>query len=1081
MKISILLIFISVFNLLAEPSYSQSEKISLKLANVNTIENVISEIERTTDYVFIYNEDVISTLKNEVDVEVTNQSLDEVLNLLLEGTDLAYSLSSKQVTLYKDESKKIEANSSTIERLSVQQQTKKNITGTVVDEQGEPIIGANIIERGTSNGTVTDIDGKFTLRVDDNAILRISYIGYNEKEVATQNQINISVILEEDTKTLDELVVVGYGTQKKSDITGTVASMPKERLELVPNLNIAQAIQGAVPGVMIQTSSAGASPSETIMVRGRNSIRASNNPLIVVDGIPYGGNISDINPNDVESLEVLKDASAAAIYGSRGSNGVILITTKAGTTGKTTISYDGYASFQDLVKLPDVMNGEEFYNFKQDRWPGAMTSSEEEIFLAGPDEWIDWIDLGMRKGFSQQHNLSVSGAVANTNFYISGGLLDVKGLVVNDNYQRLTNRINLDTKIGSWLELGTRTTFTHDDNSGDGPSMSELFMMNPLTKSLDENGNYLIYPWAEDTYFGHPLAATLYDNISKTYQIVTNNYAIVNVPFIEGLSYRLNSGIRFRHRDDATYRGRDTKSGFESNGNSNTQIRKYTNTVIENIVSYNKEIDNHNLFFTGVYSYENDKYDSQSISARGFPHDFLTWYAAEQAELSTPSYDFNETVLLSQMLRLNYSYDSRYLVTLTGRRDGFSGFGSTTKWGTFPSVALGWNVTNEDFLNENNLFSNLKVRASWGLNGNQAVGAYESISRLKEQNMVYGGNTHAGYIPSVLGQDELGWESSSTFNIGLDVGILNNRVTAEMNLYQTRTTDLLLNRSISSVHGISSITQNIGETQNNGFEVSFNSRNIISNSNNFSWTTSGNFAYVKNKIVSLYGIFDEDGKEIDDAANAWFIGQPIRVNYHWAWDGVWQTNEADEAAKYGSKPGFVKLRDANKDGKLDADDRVINGQRDPKVLWGLTNAFSYRNFTLQIFIHGVHGVTKHNTLMTDDDTYTFVRRRTVNKNWWTPDNPTNDWVANNRDAERMAGLKGNYYENADFIRIKDISLSYDFPQRYIEQYKLSRLRLYLTGRNQFTFTNWSGLDPELSEQFAIPLQKEFVVGVNFSF
>ncbi len=1078
MKLLIILMLAVVAVSTANNTYSQAIKFDLKLNDV-TVKQVFQEIEENSEFILLYNEKALN-INRRVNVKVKNEPVESILDQVFEGTRNVYRIYDRQIVILEDENADTPATLKTnaVEAANSQQQ-KQVITGMVTDRNSQPLPGVSVVVKGTTIGTVTGTDGTFSLTVpDDVQSLQFSFVGMKTKDVPLEGQTSVNVAMEEDVVGMDEVIVVGYGTQKKSDITGTVASVPNDRLEMVPNLDVAQAIQGAIPGIMIQTTSAGAAPNENIMIRGRNSIRASNNPLIVVDGIPYGGNLSDVNINDVKSIEVLKDASAAAIYGSRGANGVILVTTKTGSAKQSTISYDGYYSVQDFVKLPDVMNGEEFYNFKQQRWPDAMTLSEEAIYEAGPDAWVDWLDLGLRKGHSQQHNLSASGTCGNTNYYIAGGVLDVQGLLENDDYLRLTSRINVDTKFGKWLTLGTRTQFSYDDKSGSSPSIDGLFWMNPLTKNLDENGNYLIYPWSEDTFFEHPMAPTLYKNKDESYQILTNNYAIVDVPFIPGLSYRLNTGIRFRFNDDGTYRGRNTKSGYEANGRAETQRARHNNSVIENILSYQREFEKHSLFLTGVYSYENDKYSSNGLSARGFPHDFLTWYSAAQAELSVPEYLFNETTLISQMLRMNYVYNSRYLLTVTGRRDGFSGFGASTKWGLFPSVALGWNIANEDFFPASDLFNELKLRASWGLNGNQAVGAYESISRLSEENMVYAKTTYAGYVPSVLGQDELGWESSRTINVGLDVGLLNNRFTGTINVYKTNTTDLLLNRTISAVHGITSITQNIGETQNTGFEVSLTSRNIVSG--DFKWFTSGNLSYMKNEIVSLYGTLDDEGKEIDDVANAWFIGEPIRVNYDWAWDGVWQLDEAEEAAKYGSQPGFVKLRDVKTDGQLTGEDRVIIGQQDPKFLWGMTNSFSYKNFSLNIFMHGVHGVTRHNSLMTDEDTYSQARRRTINKNYWTPENPTNDWVANVVDAERMSGIIGNFYENASFVRIKDISLSYDFSQSTLEKLRLNRLRLYITGRNLFTFTEWSGLDPELSSQVATPLQKEFVFGINLS-
>lgn len=953
-----------------------------------------------------------------------------------------------------------------------------SVSGKVTGSSGEALPGVSIVVKGTTVGVNTDIDGNYKINVPSgSATLVFSFIGYLTKEVNVAGLSSLDVRLELDVTALEEVIVVGYGTQKKSDITGTVASLPRERLELAPNLNIAQAIQGSIPGVMIQTTSAGASPTESIEIRGRNSILASNDPLIVVDGIPYGGNLSDINPNDVKSIEILKDASAAAIYGSRGSNGVILISTNEGKEGKPKIAYDGKYSIQSFTNIPEIMNGKQFYDFKMLRLPSGMTQSEQDVYDSG--NWVNWLDLGLRSGHSQQHNLTVSGGTPNTKYYISMNYLDVKGLIVNDDFTRLSSRVNIDTKITNWLTFGTRTQLTSDDMSGVAPDMGDLFYRNPLSVPYDVNGNLTITPIYDDPLRNNPLETTLFKNIDKAYQVVTNNYAIIDFPFIKGLSYRINTGITFRLGDQGTYRGRDTKTGLDARGSANTARSINNNTVIENILSYNKEIGEHNIFATALMSYEGNKSSSNTVSASGFPHDFLSWYSTAQAELVTNGYSYNQSALISQMLRLNYSYSSRYLLTLTVRRDGFSGFGTNNKWGLFPSVALGWNINNEQFFPWNDLFNELKLRFSYGLNGNQAVGAYESISRLSQENMVSLTTSLPGYKPSKLGSDNLGWESSKAMNLGVDFGIFENRISGTLNLYRTKTTDLLLNRTISAVHGITAITQNIGQTQNDGLEFSVNSKNIVKT--NFTWSTTGNISFVKNKIVSLYGDLDEQGKEVDDIVNNWFIGQPIRVNYGFVFDGVWQTSEAAEAAAWGSQPGFIKIKDVNGDSKLTSDDRQIMGQRDPKMIWGMTNIFTYKNFSLSVFIHGVQGITKNNDLMSDLGVTAGVRHNTTVKNWWTPNNPSNDFWMNHVDAHRMAGVEAGIYESADFTRLKDVSLSYDLSPNMLKRLGLDKLKVYVTGRNLATITSWRGLDPELNSSESIPLQKEYVFGLTLGF
>lgn len=961
------------------------------------------------------------------------------------------------------------------------------ITGKVTGEDGSGLPGVAILIQGTTQGTVTDFDGNYVLtNVPGNAVLVYSFMGMKNQEISVQGRSVINVILETETIGMDEVVVVGYGTQKKSDITGTVASLNQERLEKVPNLTIAQAIQGSIPGVMMSTSSAGSSPSEVIMIRGRNSIEAGNDPLIVVDGVPYGGQLRDINPNDVKSVEVLKDASAAAIYGSRGSNGVILITTKLGKQGKPVISYDGYYSMQSFVKIPDIMTGPEFYEFKNKREPGSITTSEQAVYDAGA--WVDWYDLALRNGYSTQHNLSVSGGFENTSYYFSGGLTDVQGLAKGDDYQRLSLRFNLDSKITKWLNIGTRTQLTYDDRSGlnviwdGGTGYDGVFWMNPLTTVYDEDGNLTINPWPEETQIGNPLQRLLADNTDKSYQVVTNNFAVIDFPFLKGLQYRINSGVRIRFTDSGTYWGRDTRNGLSSRGESSTNRSIAESYTVENILNYTREFGKHNLFFTGVYSFEDYRNSSNELNASGFPNDFLKWYSASQAEVLLPDYGYSASSLISQMLRLNYSFNKKYLLTLTVRRDGFSGFGENTKWGTFPSAALGWNINNENFfvnlIPDKDLISTLKFRASYGLNGNQAIGPYSTIARMAEENFVDGTSTMPGYRPSTLGMDNLGWESSKTMNFGLDYGLFAGRITGDMNYYITNTFDLLLDRTISPVHGITEITQNIGETKNSGFEFSVHSRNIVKE--NFTWSTSANFSTNKNEIVSLYGELDENGKEIDDIGNGWFIGHPIRVNYSYVWDGIWQLGEEEQAAVYYKYPGGSKVVDQNNDGKIDPnDDRVIQGQRDPKWIFGMNNTLTYKNLALSFFMHGSFGVTTTNGLESDN-VFGRVLRNTTIKNWWTPENPTNEWIINDLNGGSNGGINAPKYYSRDFVRIKDITLSYDFA-KLLKSSGFSKLQFYATGRNLITISNWPGLDPELDSQIALPLQKEYVFGINLSF
>ena len=968
---------------------------------------------------------------------------------------------------------------------------KISVKGTVSDENGAPLPGATIQVKGSTVGTATGTDGKYSLDVNStNDILVFSFVGYTPREVAVQNQTTINISLRPDVLGLQEVIVVGYGTQKKSDITGTVASLPQERLAMAPNINVTQAIQGSIAGVQVSTSSTGAVPGQTILVRGRNSITANNDPLIIVDGIPYGGSITDVNPNDVKSIEVLKDASAAAIYGSRGANGVILITTKEGTEGKAVITYDGKFSLTDVTKVNRMLTGPEFYDFKMTRNAASMTGSETEVYNNGT--WTNWIDLAVRQGQTQEHNLTVSGAVKDSKYYFGVGITDVKGVAIGDDFFRFSSRINVETKITDWLRIGTRTQFTFDDASGSEANFHVALETNPLSTAYDEYGNQNVFPWPDNIIVGNPLQNLLYDDMNKAYQILSNNYAIIDFPFVKGLSYRLNTGVRARFTDQAQYRGRNTQSGLAALGDASIDNSVSNNLVVENILSYTREFGSHSIFATGLYSYEGYNGRTNSMDATNFPNDFLSWYGIPQAQVVIPSVSFSETALISEMLRLNYAYASRYLLTLTVRRDGYSAFGTDTKWGTFPSAALGWNLANENFFPLKGTFNVFKLRASYGLNGNQAIPAYASLPKFTVANMSTNSGTVVGYKPSQMGIADLGWESSATLNLGFDFGLFKDRISGNFNWYLTNTSDLLLARSISVNHGITpnthlpswthpSVTQNIGQTQNTGIEVVVDSRNIVKGK--FQWNMSANFSYNKNKIVSLYGVKDENGKEVDDISNKWFIGKPIRVNYDYVWDGVWQLNDADTAV-YNTHPGYVKLKDLDGNKILDANDRKVIGQLDPSILWGLTNVFTYGNLTLSIFMHGVSGATVENYLMNDDVQGAEVRYNTLKKDWWTRTNPTNAWVKNALLANNMSGASGTIYERPDFVRIKDISISYDLPQSMIGKIGLNKLKVFVTGRNLFTFTKWTGMDPDLTDEQAqqrIPMQKEYVFGLSFGF
>ncbi|MDP4290449.1 MAG: TonB-dependent receptor [Bacteroidota bacterium] len=954
-------------------------------------------------------------------------------------------------------------------------QARNTLSGIVTDAKtGETLPGVRIIIKGTTRGTVTDPQGKFVLQNSKpNAILVVSYMGYEKQEIAINNNNQLDIKLVPTVQKLDEIVVVGYGTQKRRDITGSVISVDQSRLANMPNTNFAQALEGAMAGVSVSTNSGGAEGSNSIIIRGQKSILANTDPLIILDGIPYNGSISDISPTDIASTEILKDASAAAIYGSRGSNGVILITTKKGSSGKPIVSYDAYVGMEKIANLPPILSPEEFYQFKITReGQSAITTSEQAVYDS--KKFPNWLDLATQTGLKTQHTLSVRGGNDAIKYFASANYLDVKGIAVNDNFKSMSTRINLEAKMTEWLTYGTNTQLTYDDRGGVAASFSGengAYEFNPLTTAFDSLGNQTIYPWPQDVHFGNPLAPILAKNTDNTYKIFTTNYLQVKVPFIKGLGYRLNTGVEYQQRNISTYYGRNTLEGLSNNGSLSTSNSNVNNYTIENILTYDREFGKHTIGITGLYSYEQNLTTSNSLAAQQFPGDVLTAYQANVALAVQPSASYSKRTLISQMARINYGYDGRYLLTLTGRRDGSSAFGVNDKFSFFPSMAFAWNITNESFMKNNKTISNLKLRVSYGSNGNQAIGNYKTLATLATRPYVDGTTTEPGYIPSSLDDPNLHWETTNSANLGLDFGFLKGRIQGAVDLYDAKTHDLLLNRSISPVQGINSITQNIGKTENKGIELTVNSVNVKTAT--FTWSTNFNISANQNKIVALYG----DAK--NDTLNRWFIGHPINVNFGYVFNGIYQkTDDTINTPQGKVHPGDAKILDINKDGVINSKDRtIISNNVDPKYTWGMANTFNYKGFSLYIFIQGQAGSKQVNSMLNENGVQSGVRHNTIIKNWWTPTNPTKDYWANSLTSNKL-GVP--IVQSTGFTRVKDISLGYDFSDKVLQRLKLTKLKIYIEARNLFTYTEWIGLDPEFSSQTTIPLQKEYVVGLNVS-
>lgn len=1097
MRITLLFLFVLIFQLQANDSYSQNTKISLDMENTR-IEKVLQSIEEKSDYYFLYNSKLIDVDKK-IDIHVNNATIASVLDKIFRTENVEYEVKNAQIILSP---KNINENSSGLSYES--RQAGKKITGKVVDENGEAVIGANVVEKGTMNGTVTDIDGNFSLQADNNAILQISYIGYHPQEINIAGRTDIDIILEEDLKTLDEVVVVGYGVQKKSDITGAVSSLSSRMLEERPQINIIQSLQGAIAGLNISVTGSNAEGSSSATtIRGSNSITASNKPLIILDGVPFDGPWSEINSTDVQSIEVLKDASSAAIYGARGANGVILVTTKRGDADKLNVSYNAFVTMSKPINIPRLMNGEEYWKYKiealkeantvdptpdnPEPWMANMTDTEIRMHEQG--NYTDWVDAITRNAFSQQHNLSFRGGASKTKYYISLNYLNSQGVALNNKFERYNFRINLDQEFNSWLKFTTNTQLGRYNRSGSSPDFGRAFLMIPLSEPYNEDGSVKLKTWehSSEAFNRNPLSNINEKNSDVRYKVITNNAIDITVPWVKGLSYKLNTGFTLETSSWKNYKGRDTFQGEGTNGELNTDDWNSSDWMIENIVSYINQFGKHNIFFTGLYSAQSKVREGVGLNGKDFPNDVMYYYQPAKAGTISGSASYWKQNHISQMARLNYSYDSRYLLTLTARRDGYSAFGDDSKFGIFPSMALGWNISNEDFFTDSKaekLISSLKLRASYGKNGNEAVsGAYVTLPNLNTFNYLTDDHKPMyGFYPVKLASPNLGWETTTSFNTGLDFGLLAGRIQGSFDMYWSNTSDLLLSRTIPTINGTSTLLDNVGKTSNNGWEFQVTSTNI--NNKDFTWNTTLNMVHYNSKIKNV-GLFDENGNPADDVASRWFIGHPVGSNYDYVFNGIWQItnpdnpNGAQDPNYPNSIPGYMKYEDNDGEIGITTADRRIIGRSLPDITIGMMNMLNYKNVSLSFFINSQFGQTARNYLK-DVNSNSYAQNKMMIE-FWTPDNPINTYPKNQLNSGVNPEGAG-FYEKTDFIRLQDVTLSYKFPKSILGKTGIERFEVYTNLKNIYTWTNWTGLDPEfIGSQRAAPQLGSMVLGVKFDF
>ncbi|MEM8894343.1 MAG: SusC/RagA family TonB-linked outer membrane protein [Bacteroidota bacterium] len=1066
--------------------------------------------------------------------------------------------------------------------LAVQVQDETlTISGKIIDSEGKQgIPGVTVLVKGTTKGTITDVEGTYKISgVTKGDVLVFSYVGFLTQERTVLNSDVIDVEMGFDMVGLEEIVVVGYGTQKKSDITGSVASFDTETLENRPQVNLTQALQGNIAGVTVTTNTSSAEDGGTILIRGQNSITAANDPLIVLDGIIYDGSLSDLNPNDIQSMEVLKDASSTAIYGSRGANGVILVATKKGKAGDLKVSYNAFYSFDNVAQLPDLQNASEFW---RDKWERSVTNqlsdpanadtrveqivnsffinntADAEAFMTGyPDrsqeELIneilsnygesgldresvlslaedfayptgardtDWIDLASRTGHRQEHNLSVSGGSDKADYFVSATHTDVQGIAEGDDFERTILRFNLGFDLTNGIKYGTNTQIGLFDRSGVSADWgnSGALRFSPLYQPFNDDGSLRLRPDQGDGSIRNPLERTLYENEDKEVKLITNQYINVEIPYVDGLEYKLNFGYQRSGRTNRTYKGRNTIDGEARNGELTIVESMNESWLVENILSYKRDFGRSSVFLTGLYSLQERVSDVPvNLTARGFPNDIRDFYQLQNATFILPfganvGDDFETGDLysqrnnISQMIRANYTFDDRYLLTATVRRDGFSAFGEDFKFGSFPSLALGWNISNEQFFNTSTIDA-LKLRLSYGENGNEAVTPYSSLALLQPLDYISESeDPRFGFYPQQLANPSLSWETTKSFNIGTDFSIYEGRVSGSLDVFFSNTLDLLLDETISPINGVTEIRTNVGETENRGFEFQLNT--YVLDNQDFTWKAGLVGSRFRSEIVDV-NQRDADGQIIDDVASEWFIGHPVNVFFDYSLDRILQPEdfildangnyEIDEDGNYQLLPEVAEslpetntprffpgqpiVRDVNGDGEIGgAEDRIIHGDENPTFTAGLTNTVTYKNWTFSMLLNGLWGATRRNTLVNNNG---FGPRRKLNIDYWSDENPTNELPGLNRGS-LTPGIDLYPYVTVNYVRIQDISIAYRIPT---DNLPLTSLEVYSNIRNLYTFTNWEGLDPDFNTRdntFGrpsndIPRPRSFILGVRVTF
>lgn len=1006
-----------------------------------------------------------------------------------------------------------------VNEVTVVQQTKKTITGVVSDVSGT-LIGATVMEKGTTNGAVTDLDGNFSIDVKPGAVLVISYIGHVTREVPVGSKTKIEINLAEEGTNLNDVIVIGYGTQRREAVTGSVANVNGETINQIAAADVAQALQGRVAGVLMTRTSSVPGAEMQIRIRGQRSLTASNDPLIVLDGIPFMGNLSDINPADIKSMDILKDASATAIYGSRGANGVIIITTnKGGMEQPAQVSYNAYVGWRNVFHKYPMMNGEQYAKLR--KYAGLYENTVDE----SDDTDTDWQDLFFKTGFTQSHDVNVAGGTKGGSYSFGAGYYNDEGVVPTQGFSRYSIRGNFDQMVGKHFRFGLTTNNSYRKTTGSNISVGSVLSISPLASPYDEDGNLkrvIEMPTSTPYVITRDVVENLKDvwlNENKGFGSYNTVFGEVSCPWIEGLKYRINIGLNYRNSKQGAFTGKGVNNSNEDSP-STASVRQdvYKNWAVENILTYDKTFaEKHQLNITGLYSAEQTRFERTYMSARDIPAEYFQYYniGAADGEITVDpsSQDYWQSGLMSWMGRVMYTYDTKYMISAAFRSDASSRLAKGHQWHTYPAVSAGWNISRESFLKDAEWIDNLKLRVGYGETSNQSISPYSTLGALSSRPYNFGADTYAtGYYVSVLPNEDLGWEYSSTWNFGVDFSLFHGRLSGTFEYYIQKTHDVLQSVSLPRTSGVSSYTANIGKTENKGFEVTLNGT-IIENSNGWRWTAGVNFYQNRNKLLELASA-DEHGRDIN---NGWFVGYPIDVIYDYKKIGLWQEGDPYlDILEPGGNVGMIKVRyngDYDEDGKptrkIDTDDREIISM-EPDLVGGFNTNLSWKNIDLNVIgsfqvggklISAIHSSNGYLNMLTG-------RQGNVDVDYWTEDNTDAKYP---KPGGIMSGDNPKYgstlgYFNASYMKIRSITLGYNFEKfKAIKDLGISKLRLYFSAENPFVFfspyKNECGLDPETNTTstngsymtvkmtghsmpvigYNTPSTRSFIFGLNLTF